>query len=274
MHSTFAPAPIAINGAALSVEDAGSGPALVLVHAGIADARMWDEQMADFTHARRVVRYDLRGFGHSTLPPQPYAHHDDLYQMLRELGIAHAVILGASFGGNVATAFTLAHPELVDALILVGSRVANASAAREVRAGWDAVDALYESGDIDGAVELELQMWVDGPFRSHDAVSPEVRERVRVMNRALFDRVQEHETAKEWDLDPPAYARLAEIGVPTRVIVGALDQPDVLASGQAIAVTVPHARHEIIAAAAHLPSMEQPAVFNRLVLDFLAELPA
>ena len=115
-------------------------------------------------------------------------------------------------------------------------------------------------------------MWVDGPARAPEDVDPAVRERVRVMDTDLFARVAEQEEASEGDLDPPASARLSEIRVPTLVIVGEEDQPDALASADALASGIAGARKAAIPDAAHLPSMERPAEFNRIVLDFIRDL--
>jgi pimeloyl-ACP methyl ester carboxylesterase len=262
-----------INGARLFYEVAGDGPPLVLIHAGIADSRMWEPQMDAFAGEFRVLRYDMRGFGRSDMPPVPFAHHDDLRELLRVLDIPRAILIGASYGGNVATACALEHPEAVAALVLVNSRVANETPTPELRDAWAAVDALWESGDVAGANELELRMWVDGPLREPGEVDPAVRALVGEMNGALLARAGEAEEAEERELDPPAHARLAEIGVPTLAIVGELDQPDVLAGNDRLVGNVPHARRVDIAKAAHLPSMEHPAEVNRAVLEFVRGLP-
>lgn len=257
-----------VNGASLYYQVAGAGRPIVLVHAGIADSRMWDAQMAAFAPELKVVRYDLRGFGQSSMPPAPYAHHDDLLGLLRVLDIPSAILVGASMGGDVVTALALEHPEVVDALIIVNSLVGTAERSAGLRAGWQAVDAAFEEGDVEGAIELELRMWVDGPARSPEAVDPNVRERVRVMDTDLFARVAEQEQASERDLEPPASTRLAEIRIPTLVIAGEEDQPDALASADALASGIAGAQHVRMPGAAHLPSMERPAEFNRFVLDF------
>lgn len=261
-----------VNGAKLFYESAGAGRPLVLIHAGIADSRMWDAQMDAFAREFRVVRYDLRGFGRSTVPPEPFAHHEDLAALLRILETSGAVVVGASYGGNVATAFALEHPEAVEALILVNSRVANEAPTDDLREAWAAVDALWEAGDIAGANELELRMWVDGPTRTPDEVDSAVRALVGDMNGALLARVEELEAAGERDIEPPAHARLAEIRVPTLAIVGELDQADVLAGNDRLVAAVPGARRATIAKAAHLPSMEHPEEFNRIVLEFIRGL--
>ena len=88
-----------LDGADLYYEMAGEGPSLVLAHAGFLDRRMWDDQFPVLAQHYRVVRYDRRGFGNSTLTPGPFSHRRDLYQLLEFLGIERAHLLGCSIGG-------------------------------------------------------------------------------------------------------------------------------------------------------------------------------
>jgi pimeloyl-ACP methyl ester carboxylesterase len=259
-------------GAQIYAEQRGTGRDIVLIHAGVADSSMWDPQFDEFSKHARVTRYDLRGFGRSSLPPTPYSHHDDLAALFGHLIIDHAIVIGASFGGNVATAFTLTNPDKVDALILVNSRVGSESVSPELRAAWDRVDAAEEAGDIDLAVEIESQMWVDGPFRTPAEVDPIVRERVRAMNSALFARSPEQEAAEERKLVPSPTDRIGEIRVPTLTIVGDLDFPDIMTSADALIAAIPGAKKATIPGAAHLPSMEKPDEFNRIVGEFIRSL--
>ncbi|MDP9364254.1 MAG: alpha/beta hydrolase, partial [Chloroflexota bacterium] len=141
--------------------------------------------------------------------------------------------------------------------------------SQALRDAWTAVDERIEAGDIAGAVELELRMWVDGPGRTPEEVDRSVRERVREMDAALFAQPDEGEPQP---LDPPAAARLHEVAVPTLVLVGHRDQPDVLAGAETLAAGIPGARRAVIPNTAHLPNLERPAEFNRLVLEFLAGL--
>ena len=260
------------NGADLWHERIGSGRAIVLVHAGIADSRMWDPQVAAFSGDHLVLRYDMRGFGQSSIPPKPYSHHNDLTALIQALDIQDAMVIGASYGGNVAAEFTLEHPESVRALILVNSLVGMAQPSPGLLDGWNAVNAAMDAGAIDHAVELETRMWIDGPQRSPDEVDPELRAKVTAMNAALFARIDEQEAAEEQELDPEALGRLPEIQVPTLIIVGELDQLDAMVSADALVAGIPGARKVTIPDAAHLSSMERPATFNRIVRDFLDSL--
>ena len=266
------PRMIEINGASIFCETTGEGDPIVLVHSGITDSSMWDPQIAALAKPYQVVRHDMRGYGRSSLPPEPFAHHDDLFGLFEALGLEPAVLVGTSYGGDVATAFAIGHPELTRALILVNSLVGMTEPSESLRAGWRAVNETYDAGDVAGAVELESRMWVDGPHRSPDQVDPELRERVTSMNAAIFARADEQDAAEEQELEPPAVERLSEIRVPVLVVVGELDQPDAMVSADTLVAGIPNARKATIANAAHLPSLEQPEAFNRIVMEFLATI--
>lgn len=263
-----------INGASLHVETTGTGDPIVLVHAGIADARMWDPTVPAFAPDHRVIRYDMRGYGRSTIPPLPFAHHNDLAAIFDGLALDPAVVIGASYGGEVAATFAIEHPELVRGLVLVNTLAGMREPSAQLRAGWRAVDDEMDRGNVSGAVEIETRMWVDGPRRQPEEVDPDLRRRVTTMNAAIFARIDEVEAAEERELDPPVVDRLGEIGAPTLVIVGTLDQPDAIASAEMLAAGIPNASMATIPDAAHQPSMERPDVFNRTVRQFLATLAA
>ncbi|MDQ4044313.1 MAG: alpha/beta fold hydrolase [Chloroflexota bacterium] len=272
MHPSFETHRIEASGAQLHCETAGSGDPVVLVHSGITDSRMWDAQIEPFSQDHLVVRYDLRGFGRSTIPPAPFAHHDDLFALFGTLGLGPSVVIGASYGGNVAASFAIEHPEAVRALVLVNTLAGMQSPSEGLRAGWRAVNAEMDAGNVEGAVEVETRLWVDGPERSPAEVDPELRDRVTAMNAAIFARMDEQEAAEERELEPPIVERLSEITAPTLVIVGELDQPDALDSADTLVVGIPHARRASIPNAAHLPNMERPETFNRIVAEFIASL--
>lgn len=259
-----------VNGAQLFYEIAGEGPAMALIHAGIADSRMWDGQFELFAQSHRVLRYDMRGFGRSTMPAGAYAHRDDLVDLLRLLGIGGAALVGVSMGGGVALDVAIEHPDVARALVLVSSGVGGKPRSDWLQAKVDEIDAAYEAGDLDGAVELEIKLWVDGPRRSPEAVAPAIRERVFAMDRDNFV-AQEESEGQPRRLDPPAIERLGEVRAPTLVVVGDEDVPDVLDTADILARGIPGARKEVFRGAGHMLTMERPADFTQLVLDFLAE---
>jgi 3-oxoadipate enol-lactonase len=247
-----------------------SGPALLLVHAGIADRRMWDDQVDPFAEAGwTVVRADLPGFGETAPPLGPVALWATLRDLLEGLGVDRAVVVGCSLGGRAAVDLTLATPERVRALVLVGSSLAGhrfqEPALFEL---WDQSEGALERGDHLEAARVEVDTWVAGMDRPPEAVDPEVRRRVTEMLLTAYA----HGEADLEEPDPPAAGRLGEITAPTLVVVGEHDRPDIRAMADALAAGIPGAERVVLDGAAHLPSMERPGEFNRVVLEFLATL--
>jgi 3-oxoadipate enol-lactonase len=258
-----------VNGARIAYDVAGSGRPVLLLHAGIGDRRMWDAQVPAFAEHFTVIRYDARGFGETRKPDEPFSPYQDAIALLDHLGFPRAHVVGVSMGSQTAIEAAVAAPERVSALVAVAART-GMPVSPTLRAGWDRVNELYEAGDIPGAVEYELRMWVDGPDRSVDAVDPEMRERVREMNAALF--VRDDEAGEEIPLDPPAAERLAEISAPTLIVYGDKDVIDVRQAAGPLAAAIPDARLAVIPDAAHLPQMERPELFNEIVLGFLCDV--
>ncbi len=255
-----------VNGARIAYDVAGSGPPVLLLHAGIGDRRMWDAQIPAFAEHFTVVRFDARGFGETRKPPVPFSPSGDAIGLLDHLGITRAHVVGVSMGSQTAIETAIAAPQRVSALVAVAARTGTPVSAT-LRAGWEHVNELEEAGDIPGAVEYELRMWVDGPDRGPDAVDPQVRERVREMNAALFAR--DDWEGEEIPLDPPAADRLAEIATPTLILYGDKDVMDVRDAAGPLAAAIPSAQMAVIPDAAHLPQMERPDIFNEIVLRFL-----
>jgi pimeloyl-ACP methyl ester carboxylesterase len=129
-------------------------------------------------------------------------------------------------------------------------------------------EAALERGDLEGATELNLRMWVDGPRRGPDEVDPEVRERVRVMQLDAF-RMEMPSGVERVRLEPPAAGRLGELRVPTLAVAGQLDVPFVLGAAERIEREVPGARRVVVSDAAHMVNLERPAEFRRILEDFL-----
>jgi 3-oxoadipate enol-lactonase len=263
------PRAIAIKGGRLACDVSGNGPWLVLMHAGIADRRMWDAQVAAFSNSFTVVRYDMRGIGESTPPTAPFSHHDDLRQLLDALSIERANIAGLSMGASVAIDFALASPERVNRLV-VSSVLGPPPRSQSLFDGWSAAEAAFERDGLPGVNEVEMQIWVDGPQRAQDDIARSIRDLVAAMNLPVLEAEEsaEHESDP---LEPPAHQRLASIQAPTLVITGDLDQPDVLDYTARLAQEIPGARREVVSGAAHMVNMEAPDQFNRLVVNFLTE---
>lgn len=259
-----------VNGAKIHYDIHGEGRPLVLVHAGIGDSRMWDDQVEAFAGKYRVVRYDARGYGQTELFPGKYSQHEDLYGMLRFLNIERAFLLGCSMGGRAIVDFALAHPDMVDALIPVCAGVSGFQ-GRGMSAEMNAaMEAAYQQGDKEACAEIMCQAWVDGPSRTPDQVDPALRQKVHDMVLIVLNAPDD--VGEEVEAEPPALDRLGSIHAPTLVVYGDLDQPSILEAADLLSSGIPGARKALIPGTAHAPNMEKPGEFNRAVLEFLGKL--
>jgi 3-oxoadipate enol-lactonase len=259
-----------ITGASLFYESLGAGPALVLIHGYALDMRMWDDQVEEFARRFRVVRYDLRGFGQSSLPTEePFSYHEDLEALLDSLGIKKAYILGLSLGGAIAVDFALAYPERTAALIPVDtSALGGYPWPPELDRWFEPITSAGQSGDLDLAKRHWLNTgWFTAARRNRDVAGR--------LERIVADYSGWHFAHDNpvRALAPPANDRLEAIKAPTLVITGELDVPFYnLPIGETLARRIPYARQVIIPNVGHMCNMEDPISFNRAVISFLAEL--
>jgi len=250
----------------------GSLP-IVLIHAGVADRRMWEPIWPALTAEYDVVRLDLRGFGDSTDRPRgPLSEVDDVLVTLAELGIDRCHLIGASFGAGVAVEAALLRPELVSSLLLVGPGGALVSERTpDVEEFIAAERAALAADDLEAAVEANLVAWVDGHGRDPGDVDAAVRELVRTMQRRAFELTDDWDDVEEHELDPPAPDRLGEIKTPTLVLLGGLDLDAIKQAARNAVAGIAEARLVEWPDTAHLPSMERPDDFVALSRDWLAD---
>lgn len=244
---------------------------VVLIHAGVADRRMWEAIWPELTGERDVIRVDLRGFGDSVARPGgALAHQEDMLATLSELGVDRCHLVGASFGAGVAVEVALARPPAVASLLLAAPGGALlAEMTPDLRAFIDAEGAALSRGDLDAAVEANLAWWAEGTRRSADQVDPSLREQVRRMQRRAFEVTADWDDIEEQELDPPALDRLGEIGIPVLVLVGGLDLDTVHDAAVRVVAGIDGARRVDWPDAGHLPSLEDPAAFAGLLLDWV-----
>ena len=262
-----------VNGTKIHYEERGEGKAIVLTHAGIVNMGMWDAQMEAFAQRHRVVRYDFRGWGESAQVPGEYSYHEDLRGLLTHLGIEQAAIVGCSWGGKVGLDFALVYPEMVTALVLVGTGLGGYKFTMAgIGEKMEAIGGAYQQGDKALMAELITQIWFDGLRRTPEQVDATPRTQVYEMALHMVS-LPEIEGSHVLELDPPAIERLTEIAKPTLLLVGQEDVEDIFTIAKLLEATLPMAEAlTIIADTAHLPNMERPSHFNRLVLDFLERI--
>ena len=265
-----------VNGVRLYYEIGGEGSDLVFVHAGCADSRMWDEQFSIFVDDYRALRYDMRGYGKSSLGPTSFSNRDDLYNLLEILDIQQAHFVACSMGSLAVTDFALEHPEKVKSLVLVSPILSGYQyQGLPPQPVLEMIEAR-KAGKLEQAAELQAQIWADGPKRISDQSNREVHESVRQMSldslRLQADLIRQTTFLIEEPLNPPAIERLEQIKVPTLVIVGDLDDDSEVEIAEVLTTRIKGAMEVIIKEGAHLPNMEKPEEFNRVVLDFLNEI--
>jgi 3-oxoadipate enol-lactonase len=248
----------------------GAGPPVALVHAGVSDSRMWEPQLESFPRLHKVVRLDLPGFGQSPIEASPVSFRGAVRDTLDAAGVEHAALVGVSLGGNTALELALESPERVSALVLVGAGLPDHEWSEEVLSFFATEEEALERGDLDAAVEANLRTWLAGPNRSLDVIDPKLRELVTDMQRRSFELQKDWPDLRGVRLDPPASERLQDVRAPTLVVTGDEDVSDIHRIADRLADEIPGAERATLAGAAHLPNLERPEEFDRIVLEFLA----
>jgi pimeloyl-ACP methyl ester carboxylesterase len=253
---------VEVDGAKLYYEECGSGPkAVVLVHDGVLDSSVWDDVWPEFCKHFRTIRYDRRGYGRSPGATQGFYATDDVAAILHHLKLKQVAIVGSSHGGEIAINFTLEHPETVEQLVLVGAVVGGMPYTKHFLERGDILSKPLEKGDIKGAIVAATK---DKYLTAAGSDAAKKR-----MADILSANPQDL-THPELELPvKPALPRLGEIHIPTLLLVGDADIPDVHAHAGAIEAGIPRARRVVINDVGHLMYLEKPAEFSRIVIEFL-----
>ncbi|WP_421759417.1 alpha/beta fold hydrolase [Devosia sp.] len=264
-----APFEIPFDGAVLRGEADGFGIPVVFLHAGVADRRMWSEQMRALAEeGYHVISYDRRGFGETETGDVPFSHLVDLEAVLDRLSIHAAVLVGCSMGGALAIDFAIENPGRTIGLVLIGTAISGGDSAEipeEVAELEDALDYASERGNLETVNRIEAHLWLDGPLSESGRVQGPARELFLKMNAIALhhpDLTQEEEP-DDADLS------LSTIAAPSLLVVGELDFPDIIARHEDLSEELENAFAVILEDTAHLPSLERPDLFNPLLLEFL-----
>ncbi len=255
-----------VNGTRLYHEDAGAGPAVVLLHGFTLDTRMWDDQFGTLAQHFRVIRYDLRGFGQSAVPDAPYSHVEDLRALLDHLGIHRASIIGLSKGGAVALDFALTYPARATALALIDTVLGGFAWSAE----GSARDALVWEEARKGGIAAAKASWLAHPYFEPAMRQPAVTTRLAQIVGDYSGWHFVHDNP-ELGMAPPAIGRLGELNMPVLVIVGEQDVPDFVQIAAVIEQQVPQARKIVVPGVGHMANMEAPAVVTAALLGFLRQ---
>ena len=256
------------NGARIHYEVEGAGEPVVLIHAGIANLRMWDDQATALRDAYRVIRYDTRGFGRTETDAVAFSNRADIAALLDHLGEESAHVVGLSRGGMIALDFAIERPERVRSLTVAAGGIGGYQSPDELpQESYEQPKTWEEARDWEALSNWETEFWVDGPGQSPDRVDPALRSKVHdwILENYRAEKVE----GQPQPLDPPAVGRLGELRSPVLVMVGTLDDPGTVESMRHLASSVPAARLEVFDGAAHMLNLEQPDRFTRVLRTFL-----
>jgi 2-succinyl-6-hydroxy-2,4-cyclohexadiene-1-carboxylate synthase len=250
---------VEVAGTRLAVERRGRGTPLVLVH-GMAGTRGdWDRLVAALPADYPLLRYDLRGFGQSDpLDGMPYSHGEDLRALLDALGIARAPVIGASMGGGIALNLALGHPARVSRLILVGSAMVGWQWSADWLATWRTIANATRAGDLAQARALWLAHPMFATMQGTEA-GEEMRRTIEAYHGLQWFRDFQRDEMPDVD-------RLHSLAMPTLVVTGAREVPEIRLIADTIAGAAPTVDRIDFPDTGHMLHMERPAELAALIL--------
>jgi 3-oxoadipate enol-lactonase len=248
-----------VNGARLWVEQEGEGPAVLFVHGGLGDSRLWAPEAHALAARFQTIRYDLRLWGRSESPAMAFSAVDDLIGVLDALGVERAALVGLSLGGGLALDAALAHPDRVWAIAHIAGGVTGMPVSPYTEEQEAEFDAAVARGDLEAAAAIDFAVWA--PLGTDD----ELRELWRSTPDALGVP-----DGTELRRPEPAHDRLDQIAVPTLVVRAAHDPPELREVGAHVARQIPGARLVEIDSD-HYLTLREPGLLTQLLEDFLVE---
>jgi pimeloyl-ACP methyl ester carboxylesterase len=213
----------------------------------------------------------MRGYGRSPTVPGEFSHVEDLFELAKALKIKSPTLIGSSKGGTIALDFILQHPKFSAGLVMIGSEPSGFQFAGEPPPQWEPLVTAFKAGNFEKAAELEVEIWVVGPQRSPEQVDPEIRQLVKEMDLIAL----RNEALGGMEEQPPAETavdQLEGVNVPTLVLFGELDDPNVLRAAGRMVASIPGVQSAAFPKAAHFPNLEEPKRFNQILEDFLASI--
>ena len=250
----------------LFVEDRGRGPLMIFMHGFSFDRRMWQRQVDFFSSNYRVLAYDARGFGLSSLPGDiPWSPIEDLGTVLDEVAADAVILVAHSMAAITACDFCQLHPERIKALILVSPSAAEYRWPQAFMAQWAAYQELAAFD-----MEAARNAWLGSELFTRCGDDAWVSQQMR----AMID----HYSGWHWQVRKkvststlPVSSR-RRLDLPIMVINGSDDSPAFLDCAEVLAERIGATRQLLIKDADHMCNMEQAAMFNSEIEAFIATL--
>lgn len=229
--------------------------------------------MEDLGSSFQLIAPDLRGYGASPVSDRPFSYHEDVKHLLDYIGIEQTWIVGNSFGARIAVDFCLVYPEKTAGLVLVSPVLAGFEPGEAIKTFNNEEDKLLDEGDLQGATELNMRMWLAGPYREKSDIDDSLWSQLAQMQYEAF-LVPEPAGAEFVGVNFTATERLEQISKPVLVLQGDRDVPAVNEHASFIAEHIPEARFELVSGVGHVLSLEDPVKFNSILHEYLLDSPA
>jgi len=248
---------IPVPASTLAADETGSGAPVVLLHAGVGDARMWDPVVERLGDRYRLIRYDVRGYGRSPAPTEPFSKLADLLVVLDYFGLDSAHLVGCSMGGQLAMDCAIAHPDRVRTLTLLAPGLS----------GYDWPDdpdderimQAVADQDLDYITEFVLKIWAQGQGTDPRTDAIVVEQAKGSAKAWLTEEYEEQE--------PSAVDRLGEITQPTVLLIGDRDFPVIQDVAALVVARIPGARRVDAPGVDHFVPLRVPDLVSELVAE-------
>lgn len=250
------------------LEDGGEGPTVILLHGLGADSTIWAATLATLSEKVHVIALDQIGFGRSDKPPLDYriaTFSDFLHAFMQAAKIPKATLVGSSLGGWIAADFAIQHPEMVEKLILVDS------AGIKPR-DWKGSRSIPVN--LNPASLLDTRRMFEKLFFDKSMITDQLVERVFENRMRNGDSYTVARVLAGLDQDDQwLEKRLPRIKAPTLIVWGHNDELTPVDRAEIFRKNIPNSRLAIIPQCGHVPQIEKPAEFSKLVLEFLFPNP-
>jgi len=241
---------------------AKDAPVIVLVHDGVVNSASFDDLWPILCRDFRVIRYDRRGYGRSPAAQQPYSPQDDLAAVLAAAHVDHATLAGFSFGGGLALSYAIQHPDQVDRLVLAGAALNGFTVSKHFERRNQRIFLPILLGNVDAVIaNAAKDPWLFAP--GHDAARDKAVALAKASPQDI--RHQLRDPIRPWPSDLP---KMPDLKVPTLILVGDHDIPDVHAMAGAAQALIPGAKRIVVDDAGHLMQLEHPKEVAALIADF------
>ncbi|MGF7048303.1 pimeloyl-ACP methyl ester carboxylesterase [Paenibacillus sp. DS2015] len=254
-----------INGAKLHVSNQGQGDTVLLLHGGYSNLTIWDEHVEDISQQYHVIRYDQRGYGHSSEPTSPFSYYEDIKGVLDYYGVSNTHIVASSFGGAAAIDFTLAYPQYVNKLILVAPSIHGMKYPFRMR--WEGIGDYLRVQRI--GIEKAVDILLNRKFWSY--MIPKAADRQQLFREMYINNsgFYNSKPSLQQPLSPYAIHRLKEIIKPMLIIDAENDHPFNKKACKILQEEVQSASQVTIQNSGHYPHLEHPFEFTSILLKYL-----